>query len=404
MVPETARALGVALLRELGGPVAVIRDTRESGQAVLSALLEGLGGEGIDYGVLPTPALSQLLASGAGAAGIAITASHNPWQDNGLKVLGPEGGKLSLAEEASLEASLVACGSEPGAQGTPRHGDGNEIYRQAILERLPEGDWLSGVRLVLDAAHGAAWASAPAILERLGADLHLLGCAPDGRNINQQCGAMHPEQLAETVRSTGAQAGIALDGDGDRCVMVDRQGQIVDGDALLLLLAQPPGLVGTAMCNGALPRALDAQGIAFTAVDVGDRNVAMEMQNRGWLVGGEPSGHVLLKEGLPTGDGLFTALKALAGGLDLAERLVEWRPMPQCHLSLPVREKPPLESYPSLHELARRAEEAEVSRVLLRYSGTEPRLRILVEAESRDHAQVWMDRLAAEVARVGLLA
>jgi phosphoglucosamine mutase len=391
----TATRLAAALRDRFGGPIAVVRDTRESGPRLRAALALALGGALVDLGVLPTPALSALLADGVAAAGIAITASHNPWRDNGLKVLGPGGHKLTPEVEAALEADLDRAWALPSVAPARRLPGAEARYVELLLGKLPPGRWLGGRVIAVDAAHGAAWRTAPEILRRLGAEVVAIGCAPDGQNINRGVGALHPERLGARVRAIGADAGIALDGDADRCALLGADGAPVHGDALLLLVARPPGLVGTIMCNGALEGALAARGIAFTRAGVGDRQVALEMAARGWSVGGEPSGHVLLGDGFPTGDGLLTALRVLAGGFDLDARLAGFRPFPQVSRALPVRDKPPLEDLPAVTEAVAAARAGGASQLVLRYSGTESLLRIMVEAPTAAVAA----RLADELSR-----
>jgi len=402
LTEELARALGRALRVRGARRVAVVRDTRSSGPEVLTALVEGLGDVAVDAGVVPTAGLSALLAAGHADAGVAITASHNPHYDNGLKVMGAEGGKLDDALQEALESEIETQRGCAPLSAVPQRMDGPSIWADAVCAVLPGGWNLRGVRISVDAAHGSGWEVAPALLERLGAQVVAIGCSPDGRNINEGVGALHPETLQDAVRSSGAQAGIALDGDADRCVLVDGAGRVVDGDALLLLLAREPGLVGTVMCNAALETALADRGIAFVRTPVGDRYVAEEMKQRGWPVGGEPSGHVLLADGLPTGDGLLTGLLALSGGVDLAGRLVGWMPSPQAQASVRTHEKPDLASIPGLLELSQKAEAGSAQRVLLRWSGTEPKLRVLVEAETQETADEWANRMVACVVSAGL--
>ncbi|MCB9797943.1 MAG: phosphoglucosamine mutase [Alphaproteobacteria bacterium] len=396
--PQVARALGVALREQLGpGPVVVGRDTRESGPALQAALLSGLGGEVLDLGVLPTPAVSVALSRGLGLAGVVLTASHNPWQDNGLKVLAAGGGKLSVEAEQALESRLQSAlqRSPPRRSARPRRVDVAGLYEDAVLAALPSGFDLSARVIAVDAANGAAWRTAPRVLRALGAEVRAVGVSPSGRNINEGVGALHPEHLA--AQMGGADAGIALDGDADRCVLLTSAGEVVDGDALMLLLAQAPGMVGTVMCNAALDRALAARGIRLERVGVGDRQVAERMKALGWPSGGEPSGHVLLADGLPTGDGLLTGLRALAGGLDLQARLTDWAPDPSAKRNLRVRSKPPMQDIPGLQQAIAEIE-GQGSRVLVRYSGTEPKLRILVEAVESDLAHSSASRLADLVA------
>lgn len=385
--PAVVSALGRALREQVGdAPVAIARDTRESGAAVCRALLDGLGGEVIDLGVLPTAGLSVALSDGIAAAGVMVTASHNPWRDNGVKVMGADGRKRSDEAESALSDRIRTLGQVPPRPVQRRDEPGFERYIRHVLARLPKDFSLSGQRIALDAAHGAAWQTAPRVLRELGAEPVVLGCAPDGRNINEGVGALHPEALVRVVREQGCAAGIALDGDADRCVLVDEVGEVVDGDGLLLLLARPPGVVGTVMCNAALERALRARGLGLERAAVGDRFVAEGMQALGWPVGGEPSGHVLFDDGLPTGDGLLTGLRALAGG-PLRAQLGGWRPDPQVLVNVAVSRRVPLDTVPELTAAQARVLAEGASRVLLRYSGTEARLRVMVEATDAAIAQ-----------------
>lgn len=386
------------LAQEFSGPIPIVRDTRESGPEVLRALEQGLGDRGVDHGVLPTPALSAILASTPSEVGIAVTASHNPWKDNGLKVLGRDGGKLSPEQEARIDAALDEVLAQGGgavqAKGAMKIGErGAEIYLEAQRACLGTLESLRTRKIAVDAAHGAGVGSAKRLLHALEIEAVFLGDEPTGQNINDQVGALHPEGLQKLVKSERCVAGIALDGDADRCTLVDHRGEVVHGDALLLLLAQPPGLVGTVMCNSALEGALDARGIDFHRSGVGDRNVQLAMQARGWCVGGEPSGHVLLEDALPTGDGLITGLRALSGGWNLEERLGGFKPFPDAQVAVPVPSKPPLADLVQVQNVLKKAEHSLEGRVLLRYSGTEPKLRILVEAADREEALRWCVRL-----------
>ena len=394
--PETTRRLGAVLGARFPGGIALVRDTRESGLSLRDSLFAGLGAKALDLGVLPTPALSALLEEGIAGAGVAITASHNPWRDNGLKVLGPGGRKLLREEELAIEAALDR--DWPSGVGLPRQlRDAAARYQALVLGKLPPGRWLAGKSVVLDAAHGAGWQTAPAVLRHLGAEVDLVGGAPTGRNINQDVGAVHPEALARRVVEGGASVGIGLDGDADRCVLVDASGRVVDGDAILLLLARGPGVVGTVMSNGALEVALEMRGLGFCRAAVGDRSVSEEMRRRGWPVGGEPSGHILLEDAFPTGDGLLAALRVLAGGLDLVTRLQDWKPFPQVNLARAVSTKPPLEELPAVARALDHVRDAGASQWVLRYSGTEPVIRVMVEAPREELARQLADGLAAEV-------
>lgn len=389
MSDDVARQLGAALFQHLG-PVrlAVVRDPRASGPALTHALAEGFGGRLIDFGVQPTAALSVILRRGLADFGVAVTASHNPAQDNGLKLLGRGGAKLTVSEERAIAARTDA----PARSGTLERGDYDHV--QALLEHLPGGRWLDGVHVALDGAHGAGADCGPRVLEALGATVTAIGVQPNGTNINADLGAVHPERLGEVVTEVGADVGLCLDGDADRCILIDAHGTVVDGDALLLLLAHGPGVVGTVMCNAALPRALAARGLGFERAGVGDRQVAQRMKALGWSVGGEPSGHVLLTDGFPTGDGLLTGLRVLAGGVDLRSRLDGFALDPQAKINLRVARKPPLDEVSALREVEREVLSQGAERVLLRYSGTEPKLRILVEAPDEALANTLARRIA----------
>jgi phosphoglucosamine mutase len=402
LTEEIAQGLGFALRKHYGaGVIALARDTRESGEDIRDALISGMSGRVVDLGVLPTPGLSALLADGQAVCGVAITASHNPWHDNGLKVLEGDGHKPSQATQDRLEDELVSGTFQSGRDRlnptlSLDEGPGLDRYVELFLQHLPADFRLDGVHVALDAAHGAAFQSAPRVLEALGARVDAIGVSPDGRNINEGLGAVHPEVLAQRVKDTGAQVGICLDGDADRGILIDAAGRVIDGDAVLLLMARGPGVVGTVMSNAALERQLKGRGLGFRRTPVGDRHIAAELARSGWHVGGEPSGHVLLSDGLPTGDGLLSCLRVLAGGLDLQARLADWRPDPQVLINLKVPHKPPLQDLPGLALAQQRALEDGASRVLLRYSGTEPKLRVMVEARRADVAQRLAERLAEQ--------
>ena len=402
MNPQIACALGRVLRTKFEGPIAIVRDTRESGEDILRALSAGIGSHSYDYGVMPTPALSVILQETGAQIGVAITASHNPWQDNGLKVLGHDGAKLSVLVEEDIDSSIDGALGVVPAGVAAIESDFSNAYLEAQIRAIGDVSTLRGQRIALDAAHGAAFETGPRLLAAIGVEAVCLGVRPDGQNINRARGAMHPEALQEAVLAHNCRAGIALDGDADRCVLVDERGQVVHGDALLLMLARPPGLVGTVMTNSALERALETQGIGFSRAAVGDRNVQLEMKQRGWHVGGEPSGHVLLSDALPTGDGLVSALRVLATGPGLQERLDGFQLMPSAQRGIRVRSKPPLAQLEELQKLLQEAERSLEGRVLLRYSGTEPKLRVLVEATESDIAQRWCERFEEAVEREGL--
>ncbi|MFM2245794.1 MAG: phosphoglucosamine mutase [Pseudomonadota bacterium] len=404
---DGARTVGLGLARQLqpahpAAPARVLlgRDTRESGPLLVAALAEGLAAGGaapIDAGVLPTAGLSALCVARGAAAALMVTASHNPWTDNGVKVLGPDGRKYDHA--AALEAifdALLGQGGPPAAAGAAP---------VVVVDPDPLGPWrdalpwprLDGLRLLLDAAHGAAWSCAPAALEARGATVVRRGCAPTGRDINAGVGALHPPSPAE-VRAAGCALAICLDGDADRVVLVDPVAGQLDGDDLLWLLCRDSGapVGGTIMCNGGLEAAL---GGRLRRSAVGDQPLWREMVASGAPVGAEPSGHVLFTDGMPTGDGLYAALRVLAAvaGPGGAPRLPlpvgGWTRWAQASRTLPAGRRPPLSALASVA-----AAEAAGMRTVVRYSGTEPILRVQVEGPQAP--EPWAEAIAAEFLRL----
>lgn len=402
---STLRGLGASLREFFGdGPVFFVRDTRESGPDMVDALAAGLGGEVIDLGILPTPALSAILADGKGVGGLAITASHNPWTDNGLKVLLSSGRKPSVEQEARLETENPSATWNWGATLRVRRIEtGLDDYLRVLLDEV-RGLWLHDYKIAVDCANGAAYESAPEVLKRLGAKVHAINVAPDGQNINRDCGAVHPEHLAKVVVAEGCDLGICLDGDADRCVLIDKKGRILDGDAILWLLRANQGVVGTVMSNAALERRLGEEAIPFVRAGVGDRQVAEALRAKRWGLGGEPSGHILVPGGFPTGDGMLTALKCLERSTDITADLEDWRPDPSALVNVRVSAKPELDTLNGLAEQQAEALSSGATRVLLRYSGTEAKLRVLVEARDQAsadrHANALADFAVAAIARV----
>jgi phosphoglucosamine mutase len=403
----TAWALGLVLGQQ-APRVVLARDSRTSGPVLTAALAAGVeaaGSRAIPVGVVPTPALSVLLAAGWGDRGVMVTASHNPPQDNGLKVLGADGGKLGEGEQRQLQDALnqalagVAPGPLPERVDEPRHDEARECYLERLRACLPSGRWLQGCRVVLDGSYGAGSVTGPAMLRALGAELVPMACEPDGERINTGCGAVHPEALAASVVREGAMLGVGLDGDADRGVLVSASGRVLDGDALLYLLATPPAVVGTIMSGGGLQEALSARGIELIRTPVGDRFVDAAVHEHGLTVGAETSGHVCLHDGLPTADGVLSCLRVLAEGTDLDRRLAAYRPWPRVQHNVAVTHRPPIQSIPALTEACAEVE-AELGaggRTLLRYSGTEPLLRVLVEGRDEDSVQRSADRLVQVV-------
>ncbi len=399
------RALGlrVAATRGHKARVLVGKDTRISGYMLETSLSAGLVSAGADVylvGPLPTPGIAFLTTGMRCDAGVVISASHNPFQDNGIKLFGRDGYKLPDDEEAALEAMLDADVDEaalPTARGIGRaHRVDDAAGRYAVFCKtaFPRELTLEGLRIVLDCAHGAAYRVAPEVFSDLGAEVITLGCKPDGTNINDGCGALHPENAAAMVRQTGAHLGITLDGDADRCILCDENGRVVDGDQILAILARHlkregrlPGdrVVATVMSNVGLERSLAEVGVSLDRAGVGDRYVVERMRASGAILGGEQSGHVILSTHATTGDGIVTALSVLnvmvATGRSLSALAACMTRYPQVLRNVRVREKRDLSTLPTVSAAVRDAEASlhGHGRVLLRYSGTEALARVMVE-------------------------
>ena len=404
LTPEMVQRIGVAYGTYLNSKypdrrhtVVVGKDTRLSSDMIKAALISGLTSVGVDVidaGVLPTPGVSFLVREGDFSGGVVVSASHNPYQYNGLKFFAPGGRKFSEAEEGGLE--LVVFNKYELPKASPdeigRVFDGYnlvEAYKK-FLESASR--YLAGLRVGLDCGNGATYQIAPEVFSSLGAKVFTFNAEPDGKNINDSCGALYPEFLAQKVLEHNLNLGFAYDGDGDRCVAVDENGQVVDGDKLIGLLAvhysdRCKEVVATVMSNVGLEVYLEKMGLKLHRTQVGDRFVSEEMDRVGALVGGEKSGHIVLKEFLPTGDGILTSLvvSSIVKSLrkPLSEIVSQIELFPQKLKNLRVKEKPPLESLERVQEAVRRAEELleGEGRLLLRYSGTEPLLRIMVEAK-----------------------
>ncbi len=404
-----------------GGKVVIGRDTRASGATLARAVGAGLGAGGarpVTLGIVPTPAVSRATRIDGAALGAVVTASHNPSCDNGVKFFGRGGSKLTDAEESEIEALLPPAGGVPS-------GDIGELPGESALEAyigeaariLPPGS-LRGWRVALDTANGATCVSSPAVFAALGAELSCVGNHPDGHNINLGVGSEHPEALAALVLASGARLGVAHDGDGDRCVLCDEGGRLLDGDELLAILATHAlargrlvsnTLVVTVQSNLGLDLAVRAAGGRVVRTDVGDRYVAEKMRELGACLGGESSGHILNFDFSPTGDGLAAALKIAAVMVETGRPLSELRRVlkkcPQQSATLGVRDKPPVESLAGLGRAVKalEAELGRAGRVLVRYSGTEPKLRFLVEGPTDEAVRSGIDRLlAAARADLGL--
>ncbi len=404
--PPTVRRFGASLAavlaRSLGRAPHVVlgRDTRESGPWLRDAVAAGLLSEGAavtDAGVITTPGLARTVAAGGFDAGVMISASHNPFEDNGLKVFGPDGAKLSDALEAEIEASILDAGlPDPGPRVRGREEDPALVrgYVRWLEQAVTPAGFLRGLRIGLDCANGAASAIAPEVFRFHGAEVVPLGVAPDGRNINLGCGSLETGALARLVRERGLDLGIAFDGDADRALAVDRKGRLCDGDHILFVSAlrmrregrlRGDQVVGTVMSNFWLERRLGEHGIRLHRAPVGDKYVLERMLSEDAVLGGEPSGHVIFRERSVAGDGLLTGLLLLDAlardGKRLEELLDSIVPFPQTLLNVRVASRPDLRSHPVIGEALARSEEslAGSGRVVVRYSGTEPVVRIMVE-------------------------
>jgi phosphoglucosamine mutase len=398
-------------------------DTRESGDWIAATLTAGLtaGGASVESaGVITTPAIAFLTHTHGFSAGVVISASHNPWADNGIKVFGPDGYKLpdstELAIEEEIFRQLAASTTPPEQTAPPQVNDSDRAdYIRFLLAAVP-GLSLDGKRIVIDCANGAASTVAPQLFAGLGGEVIITHASPDGRNINEHCGALHPEIVAAAVTHHHASMGITFDGDADRALFADEHGRVVNGDAVLLLAArdlQAHGLlanstvVATTMSNMGLEAALKRSGIQMLRAAVGDKYVLEQMLATGAALGGEQSGHIIFTGRSTTGDGLLTALLLLdivhRSGRSLGSLVADLKVFPQVIVNVKVREKKPLDSIPTVASAIRAAEVelADSGRVVIRYSGTEALARVMIEAESeplmRHHADTIANAIRAEL-------
>jgi phosphoglucosamine mutase len=399
--------------------VLVGRDTRLSGPLLEQAFVAGILSTGVDAlaaGILPTPAIAMLTRALGAVGGVVLSASHNPFADNGIKLFSADGGKLPDAWEDEIEARLdgAAVGARPTGAGVGRLrpvAGAEARYLGSLRATVPAPLELRGVRLVLDCAHGATCRVAPRLFRSLGAEVLTLGVRPTGTNINAGAGALHPERLQARVRAAGPAIGLAFDGDGDRLMTVDEHGEVRDGDHLLGVFAgalQARGelrggvVVSTVMANLGLERALADMGVAMPRTAVGDRYVLEEMIRRDANLGGEQSGHIIFLDHATTGDGLLSALQLLRivreSGQSLADLASRVTKFPQVLVNVPVRRKPPLDSVPGISEAVGRWERKLEgrARILLRYSGTEALARVMVEGDD----QMTIESVAQEIAAV----
>ncbi len=425
--PKTTFAIGAALgswvsQHQLDAPpdvgleVVIGMDTRESGPSIAAEVAGGLKSVGVRArfaGVVTTPGVAYVACNGPFAAGVMISASHNPYQDNGIKVIDHSGYKLPDEQELAIEEEIFALltkNIEPFTAELAVDESLDKSYIDFLASTF--GGRLDGVKLVVDCAHGAASYLAPELFERLGATVHRVGCGPNGRNINLDCGSLHLDAMRKEVMRLGVDLGIAFDGDADRALFVSRSGKIIDGDAVLLLtgialhsrgrLAESDGqpvVVATVMSNLGLERALAAHGIGLIRTPVGDKYVLEEMLRRGAPLGGEQSGHVIFRDFGTTGDGMLTALRVLEAGTDLDALTRELEIYPQMLVNVRVRQRKPLAELHRVNQEIRAAEAdfGDTGRVLVRFSGTEPLARVMVEGPTADKVKRHVDRIAQAI-------
>ena len=423
MTVEFALRLASAAARVLapdGGSVLIGKDTRVSGYMFESAMEAGFVASGVDVlltGPLPTPAIAFLTKKLGADFGIVISASHNPYYDNGIKLFDRAGAKLSDEIEVAIEEHLdsTAVTRSSRALGQAEHIAYTRMDYQEFCKRtIPDGMSFDGLKLVVDASHGAAYKVAPRVMEDLGAEVVPVGCSPNGRNINDGCGATRPDLLQLTVTGVRAHAGLALDGDGDRVMMVDESGELIDGDRLLYILARDRlnrgtlrgPVVGTVMSNLGLETALADLGVEFRRARVGDRHVLEMLKASGGVLGGETSGHVLCLDKATTGDGLVTALQVLAvmrrTGTSLGELVEDMPVYPQRIVNVAAANTVDVNGEPAIRDAVGEAESAlgQNGRVVLRASGTEPVIRVMVEGEDDEEVSVVARNLADSVKAV----
>jgi phosphoglucosamine mutase len=414
-VQRLANAVGRVLRRTQAKPTVLIgKDTRISGYMLEAALESGFNSAGVDVvllGPLPTPGVAYLTRALRTSLGVVISASHNPFEDNGIKFFSDNGTKLPDAWESDVEAVLEGppVWEESASLGRSRRlEDAAGRYIEFCKSTFPNNLSLRGLRIVVDAAHGAAYQIAPKVFHELGAEVISIGCAPDGLNINKGVGATHPQALVEAVRQHRADLGVALDGDADRLQLVDAAGRLFNGDELLYLMVDDrlrrgeavPGVVGTLMTNMAVEVAVKGRGVGFIRAKVGDRYVLEELEKNHWLLGGEGSGHLLALDKHTTGDGLISALQVLQAsvrsGLSFAQLLGDVVLYPQTMLNVRLKPGQDWQSSPGLAEASEevRAQLGEAGRLLIRASGTEPLVRVMVEAQDAALAKSCAQRLA----------
>ncbi len=423
--PATVHAVGAALgawilSQNRERAVVIGMDTRESGPWLAAQVAGGLARQGVSVefaGITTTPGIAFLARTGAFAAGVMISASHNPYRDNGIKIIDHSGYKLPDQQELQLEQEIFRLVQE-GLEPSEAQLSVNEALDRSYIAHLESTVTarLEGLKIALDCANGSAAHLAPKLFEDLGAEVICTGCAPDGRNINLNSGSLHLENLQKTVPSLGADLGVAFDGDADRALFVSGSGKIVDGDAVMLLCARRlhaqhrladrdgrPVVVATVMSNLGLERALAVDGIELVRTPVGDKYVLEEMTRIGAVLGGEQSGHVIFRDYATTGDGMLTALRVLeailASGKDLDELTEDLKIYPQLLVNVRVKNRKPLAELPGVQSEIRAAEESfgAAGRVLVRFSGTEPLARVMVEGPDLDRVKSFANRIASQI-------
>jgi len=415
---SVGRSLGGYLRRQNPSPRVLIgMDTRESGPHIAGQIAAGLKQEGVSAvsaGIISTPGVACLVRKDAFSAGVVISASHNPYHDNGVKLFAGSGMKFPDETEEQLEIEILRHrNGEPLSPAQPLVADRklDEEYLAFLRGCILPGADLAGLKIVLDCANGAASSLGPELFQSLGAAVTAIHNQPDGRNINAGCGSLYPESLRRKVLEQNAALGVAFDGDADRAMFVSASGRVIDGDGVLLLLARylrstgrlkGTRIIGTTMANLALERLLAAEGLTLARMPVGDRYVLEEMLRSKANLGGEQSGHIIFLDDATTGDGLLTAVKiaslvALRGPLD--DLVSDLKVYPQTIINIDVRSKPPLEEIAEVSRALNEANRAlaDSGRIVLRYSGTEPKARVMVEAERAEDVALWAERIAAAV-------
>jgi phosphoglucosamine mutase len=421
MTPEVAMQVGRAVARLLEAKrITIGQDTRLSGDMIANALAAGVCSAGADVellGVLPTPGIAVVTRAVGAAAGVVVSASHNPFQDNGIKIFGPDGFKLPDETEAAIEAAVLSAPTEAALPDASRIGrvrlnpEGEGVYAD-FLRRCCPGAGSNGFKVVLDCAHGATYRLAPLVFTERAAAVEALNVYPDGCNINRECGSQHPQGLARAVAQGRADIGLAFDGDGDRLIAVDDTGEVISGDRILAICARylhrtgrlkNNTVVSTVMSNASLARSLRAMGVRHIATQVGDRHVMEAMQREDAVLGGEDSGHVIFAERHTTGDGLLAGLLLLevmqAESRRLSDLKAVMTPFPQVLLNVPVKSKPRLDDVPNLRDAIRSSELelGDTGRVLVRYSGTESLCRVMVEGPTLETTERLCRTLAETV-------